>query len=127
MSDEEIIYQAAVNALAELATKDMSLATESFIAHEAGDHSKAEAAENARAALVPSKLKAEDSVLRAQIAGAIAARESVPASIRRDAGDLPLHRIEEIVGTFTRTFDDDVWRAEQQLASNLEEQAQLGI
>jgi hypothetical protein len=37
-----------------------------------------------------------------------------------------LQRIEEIVATFTRTFDDDVWRAEQQLANNLEEQAQLG-
>jgi hypothetical protein len=104
----------------------MSLATESFMADEAGDHSKAEAAENARAALVPSKLKAEESVLRAEIAGAIAARESVARLIRSDAGDLPLQRNEEIVATFTRTFDDDVWRAEQQLANNLEEQAQLG-
>ena len=99
---------------------------ESFMAHEAGDRSRAEAAENARAALVPSRLKAEENVLRAEIAGAIAAKDSIARLIRSDAGDLPLQRIEEIVARFTRTFDDDVWRAEQQLANNLEEQAQLG-
>jgi hypothetical protein len=76
-----------------------------------------------RAALKPSFLKAEENVLRAKIAGARAAKESIAQLIRRDAGKVSSLRIEEIVDTLTRTFDNDIWQAEQQLANNLEEQA----
>jgi hypothetical protein len=32
--------------------------------------------------------------------------------------------IEDLIKGMTRTFDDDIWKTEQQLANNLEEQAQ---
>ena len=103
MLDEERIYRAAVSELCDLAIKDMALATESFMAREAGDLSKVDAAENARAALVPAMLKAEENVLRAEIAGATAAKDSIARLIRSDASPLPLQTIEEIVARFTGT------------------------
>jgi len=105
--DREREYQAAFSALAELAIKDMALAAESFRARQAGDHAKAEAADAARAALLPIKLEAEENFLRAQIAAAKADRDSFARSLRSDVGDLPLQQIEGIIASFTRTFDDE--------------------
>lgn len=69
MLEEERMCEAAVQALSQLAIKDMALSNESFMAREVGDHARAEAADTARTALVPSFLKAEEDVLRAKIAG----------------------------------------------------------
>lgn len=125
MLEEERMCEAAVHALSQLAIKDMALSNESFMAREVGDHARAEAADTARTALVPSFLKAEEDVLRAKIAGARAAKENIAQLIRRDAGKVSTLKIEEIVDMFTLTFDDDVSQAEQQLANNLEEQARI--
>ena len=55
----------------------------------------------------------------------MAAKEDVSQLIRRDAGKCSPKEIADLIEGMTRTFDDDIWKTEQQLANNLEEQAQL--
>ena len=99
--------------------------TEALVAFDAGDHAKANAADAAREALVPEILKAEEAAYRANIAANIAAKENVAQMIRRDAGNCSPQEIAAPIEDMTRTFDDDIWKTEQQLATNLQEQAEV--
>ena len=74
---------------------------------------------------MPEILKAEERVYRTNIAANMAAKENVAQLIRRDAGKCSPQEIEDLIAGMTRTFDDDIWKTEQQLANNLEEQAQV--
>lgn len=125
MLEEERIFEETSRALSELVARDLVLETEAIIAHDAGDHAKANAADAAREALAPEILKAEERVYRANIAANIAAKEKVSQDIRRDAGNCPPQQVEELIEAATSTFDDDIWKNEQQLANNLEERAQV--
>lgn len=125
MTKEEKISEAASPALSELVARDVALETESLVAHDAGDHAKANAADSAREALVPEILKAEERVYRTNIAANMAAKENVAQLIRRDAGKCSPQEIEDLIKGMTSTFDDEIWKTEQQLANNLEEQAQV--
>jgi hypothetical protein len=125
MLKEEKVSQEASRALGELVARDIALETESLVSADAGDHAKANAADSARETLVPEILKAEEGVYRANIAANLAAKENVAQLIRRDAGKCSTQEIEDLIKGMTRTFDDDIWKTEQQLANNLEEQAQV--
>jgi hypothetical protein len=74
---------------------------------------------------LPEILKAEERVYRTNIAANIAAKENVAQLIRRDAGNCSPQDIEDLIEGMTRTFNDDIWKSEQQLAKNLEEQAHV--
>lgn len=125
MTEEERIYEQASLALGKLVARDVALETESIVAYDAGDYSRSNAAHEARAALAPIILKAEENVYRANTASNKAAKASVSQLVRRDAGNCSPQQIEELLASMTRTFDDDIWKTEQQLANNLNEQAQL--
>jgi hypothetical protein len=125
MTEEERIYERASLALGELVARDVALETESIIAHDAGDYSISDAADAAKTALAPNILKAEENVYHANIASNKAAKASVSQHIRRDAGNCSPQQIEELLASMTRTFDDDIWKTEQQLANNLNEQVQF--
>ncbi len=125
MTEEERIYEEASRALTELIMREMALETEATLAHDAGDYAGSNAADTAKEALKPSILKAEENVYRANIASNMAARANVSQLIRRDAGNCSPQEVEDFVEAATRTFDDDIWKTEQQLANNLEKQAQL--
>jgi hypothetical protein len=125
MLEEEKISEEALRALSELAARDLALETGAFTAHDAGDYAKANAADVARQALAPEILKAEERVDRANIAANEAAKENVSQRIQRDAGNCPPQQIEELIERATSTFDDEIWKNEQQLADNLKKQAQM--
>ena len=125
MLKEERNSEAASHALSDLVARDMALESEAIVAHDAGDHAKANAADAARESLGPEVLKAEERVYRANIAANIAAKENVSQLIRRDAGKCSPQEIADLIEGMTRTFDDDIWKTQRQLANNLEEQARV--
>lgn len=125
MLNEERNSEAASHALSDLVARDIALESGAIVAHDAGDHAKANAADAAREALGPEILKAEERVYRANIVANIAAKENVSQLIRRDAGKCSPQEIADLIEGMTRTFDDDIWKTEQQLANNLEEQARV--